>query len=237
MLPKQYNIQVLRIADTEEEFQETCRQFKESFVTAKIRYNKHIIWVDSLGTGWQGLVTVHTWHPQNYKKLGHDGKFIVGMHRHEKRWELHLASNTGITDQNISMFEDLDNLKSFIKRQWKNGWDITDLQTVDNKYYLVTSKGLNLKQGWSVREKFSWEDANKAYETGLILTEVTRVEDKYLWIFSGNTGFEYQALEYNPNKVKLKEIGNALITDNKFEGYSLASIREVSGRLLFIFVS
>lgn len=237
MLPKQYDIQTLRICSTKEEFQKISRKHKGLFTTSMIRHKDYYIFVNSLGTYWQDLSTVHTWNPQEHNRIGENGRFIIGMYSHDGSWELHLTSNTGLSDQNFSMFEDWDSLKNFIISQWKRGWDVTDLKTYDGKYYIVTSYGLNLKQGWALGSKYPQDEINKAYEEGMIITEVTQIEDKYLWIFSGNTGFENQKLEYNPNTEKILSYRDAIVSDNKYDGYSLASIKEFSNKLLFIFVS
>lgn len=236
MLAKNYHYQSLRVAKTKTEFRENSCKNKETFVTTMIRFKKNYIYVLSTGTNWRNLSTIYTWHPQNYNKIGEDGKFVVGLYKHDKLWELQLAANTGVTNQKIKMCKDSNDLISFIKDQWKNGYDVTDLVTSDGKYYVITSLGLNLNQGWAVNSKFSQNDAEKAYKQGLILTEVVQLEDKYLWIFSGNTGFQNQALEFNPDSKTIKTISEKIVSGEGFDGYFLASIREISGYLLFIFV-
>ncbi len=236
MLSKQFDIQTLRISDNKDEFRKISRKHKGLFITSMILFEDYYIFVNSLGTNWLDLSTVHTWYPQNYKKLGENGKFVIGMYSHDGSWELHLASNTGVRDQNISMFEDWDSLNNFIRSQWKRGWDVTDLITYNSKYYVITSYGLNLNQGWALRSEYPQDDIKKASENGMIITDVAQIEDKYLWIFSGNTGYENQVLEYNPNTEKTLSIRDAIVSDDKYYGYSLASIREVFGKLLFIFV-
>jgi|GEM_PF-2998817 len=237
MLPKAFDIQGLRIAATENLYTKSYNKIKGSFVTSMIRYNDVYIYVMSMCPGWEERVVTSVWHPEVYNKnLGKNGKFVVGIYKNENRWELHQASYTGIVNQDISMFEGQDSLKQYITTYWKKGYDVTGLVTDKGKYYVVMSKGLNLKQGWAMSPVFPEKVAMQAYKEGMILTEVSQVEDSYLWIFSSNTGFEDQALEYNPDNDKIHEIRKGINSDNGFDGYSLASVKEVSGKLLFIFV-
>ena len=237
MLPKQYDIQTLRICETKEEFRKISRKHVGLFTTSMIQHEGYYISVNSLGTNWQDLTTVHTWHPQENNGIGKNGNYIIGIYNHDGSWEFHITKNTGVKDQNFSMFEDWDSLKNFIISQWKRGWDITELKTFDDKYYIVTSYGLNLNQGWALGSKYPKDEIKKAYENGMVITEVAQIKDKYLWIFSGNTGFESQVLEYNPNTEKILSYRDAIVSDNKYDGYSLASIKEYYNKLLFIFVS
>lgn len=236
MFPKKIDIQGLRIAQTEKEYRKSYYKIRDSHVTSMIRFNGLYVYVLSQCIGWNNAVVTHVWHPENYKGFGRDGKFVFGLYRNESRWELHMTSNTGIIDQNISMFDDWNHLKKFISSQWEKGYDITDLTTHEGKYYIVTSLGLNLTQGWSLDNKFPTEYANKAYDQGKILTEVAPINDSYLWIFSANTGFDDLKLIHGPNNDKIQKIRIGINSDEKYDGYSLASIKEVNNKLLYIFI-
>lgn len=236
MLPKYFDIQSLRIAKTEEEFRENIHKFKNVFVTCMLRYKEHYISVRSLGTNWKKLVTSTTWNIKKSNSNGVEGKFIVGLYKFDKRWESHYALNTGVIDQNINVLENWPDLKDFIRDQWRKGYDVTDLVSDEGSYYVVSSLGLNLNQSWVMSKQYPQEDAVKAYEKGRILTEVAPVNDSYLWIFSGNTGFSDQHIEYNPDTEKIQSIVKQLMSDEKYDGFSLSLVREINGKLLFIFV-
>lgn len=237
MLPLYYDIQGLRIVGTEDEFRKNIGKISNTFFTSMLRYKDTYIFVDSLGTNWENLSQTSLWHPQQIKNLGHKNKYVVGLIKHDTLWELFLASNTGLSGQNISMFESWDKLKIHIREQWKKGFDITDLVNNDGKYYVVTSKGLNWKQSWLVESGYPEELISQAAQQGRIITDVVKLEDKYLWVFSENTGFKKQIVKFNPSTKEILKIRKSVVSDKGFQGYSLSLVREVMGVLLFVFVS
>ena len=236
MLPKEFDIQALRIVETYDEMKKNSRLDDDFFITTMINYRDTYIHVLTNGTNWENLRQTTVWNPQSLKNLGKDEKYIVGMIKHGDLWDVQLASNTGITDQRIVMIEDSDNLKEYIKDQWRGGYDITDLVSDNGKYCVVSSLGLNWKQMWLFSSDYPDEAIQLATNEGKVLTDVISIGDEYLWMFSGNTGFQNQLVKFKPSTDEILFFRESVYSDDGYHGYSLSIIREVMGSLLFVFV-
>ena len=235
MIPKQFDIQALKISGDQDAWRKNLWKHDFALVTSTLRHDDIFFYVMSLGTGWADFTTTTLWKPQDIKNLGKDNKFVIGLIKHEKLWELHLASNTGVKAQHVRMFDNWPDLKEHISNEWGQGYDITDMITADGSHCIVTSYGLNLKQSWLIDTGYPQAEIGAAAEKGEFVTDVIEVDGRYLWIFSGNTGYSRQKLIYWPSMDEMQAIRDRLLSDEGYDGYALSGIKRIDGRLLLIF--
>ncbi|OFY50943.1 MAG: hypothetical protein A2W85_04860 [Bacteroidetes bacterium GWF2_41_31] len=233
MLKDYRNVQVLFIAEDEEKFRRFVYKDDDLFLTSLTRYYDAYAAIKTFGLNWTHFACVTLWHPEQVKDLGKDGHFIIGMIKMGTLWTLYLAKNTGITDQEISVFERWEELKKHIHSQWKKGFDITDLYENEGKYYIVTSKGLNWKQSYYV-DLFPEEVMEEKAKEGKFITEIMHLGERNLWVFSGNTGYRQQLIRSVSSNEELTILREALLSDEGFEGGYRASLLRSLGGTLFV---
>jgi len=181
---------------------------------------------------WTHFTSITLWYPEQVKDLGKDGRFIIGIIKMGTLWTLYMAKNTGITDQEISVFDRWEDMKEHIYNQWKKGYDITELYENEGRFYMVTSKGLNWKQSYYV-DLFPDAIINQHAKEGEFITEIMPLGENYLWVFSGNTGYRQQLIRSVSGEEELKILREALLSDEGFEGGYRASLVRTIGKALF----
>ena len=235
MIPKYYDLQALRITENPDDIKTELRKYEISALSGVLPFNGYYIYIISIGTNWHNQSVTTAWDPAKMQSIGSDDKFITGMAKMGKLWEVYSAQGTGVRAQQIIRTGDWEALKDFMRQQWSRGYDITDMCEDEGNWYAVSSYGLDLKQAWVTSPELPVDEIRKYTKKGQLLTEVLRSGNTYLWMFSSNTGFNDQKIIYGPTYDEIEEIRKALLGDNKYNGYSLASIKELNGKLLFIF--
>lgn len=235
MIPRSFALQALMINDSADDISEFAFDKNYYFPTCILPYNEYFIYVISIGTNWSNLSVTTAWHPEKIPDIGKDGKFIITMMNYRKMWRFFFASGTGVQAQEVQKIENWNELEGHIDKQWDRGYDITDIAISNNIAYVVSSYGLDLDQSWLISPDFPEDKIREYTKEGSLVTDIIRIGDTYLWLFSANTGFNDQKFVYAPDYKDWKRIGDALMNDDKYGGYSLANARIVNGKPLFIF--
>lgn len=205
------------------------------FVTSFTKIYDIYFAVCSTGTGWQKEAKVAHWHPEKMIIPDEKGRVITGVMKDDKLWKLQIAIVPKITDQNIHFCNDTDSLTDHIKKQWKRGYDVTDIALDNGRYLVVTSKGLNYIQSWILSKEMPIEKMKAKVKEGSILTDVAKYSDSYLWLFSGNTCYNDMLIKHDPEFDELVDIREKLVTDEKYKGYTLSLVKEYQNLLLLVF--
>ena len=205
------------------------------FVTSFTKIYDIYFAVCSTGTGWQKEAKVTHWHPEKMNVPDEENRVVTGVINDDGMWKLQIARVPGITDQEIQFCNDYDALATYIKKQWKIGFDVTDIAFHNGRYLVVTSKGLNYLQSWIISKEIPIEKMKKKVKEGSILTDVVKNDDSYLWLFSGNTGYNDMLLKHDPEFDQLVDIREKLVTDQKYKGYTLSLVKEFNRLLLLVF--
>lgn len=243
MLASNYTTQTLSFCKDEEMYRKEVNRliFNNNVhivIASVVKHNNVYVFVPSMDTSWQKFAKISTWHPDKLKNIGADGRFITGLIKHDKPWEVYIAANTGINSQEVNVFDSWDQLKVHIGEQWKKGMDVTDMVNYNEKYYIVTSSGLNWKQSWYLGSSYPEDEISKALKKGMVITEIMSIGDNYLWIFSGNTGYTQQtARQFPVNTETVKIFSDWLYNNDTKHEKRLTMLRVVGDRLFVVLLA
>lgn len=234
MLITDKNPQIVIAAASEDEFTEKVNRDDGAGITTMTKFDDLYFGIKTLDTSWSSYSRTHIWQPEKVVDILDDGKFIIGMMKFDKLWTIYHAKNTGITSQEIAVFDNVPDLKDHIAQQWKKGMDITDLYNDNGNYYIVTSSGLNWKQSYLI-DPYPENEIHEIGRSGSFITEVMPLDDKdNLWIFSGNTGYNYMAVGFLSTK-NIDDIQKGIKTEEGYgDGYRATLIRDVLHKLFIV---
>lgn len=240
MLASNYGPQFLLVSEGDDQYRkmtDTLRNEEGVAVTSTFRRNGFYFFVVSEGTGWNRPGTRTVWHPERNlgTEEGPGGSYITSLVKTGDLWEARLHSNTGITGQRVAALDDWDALDTHIRSEWDRDRVITDMVNRDGRYYVVTSSGLEWNQSWYMDPGYPETAILRAgAEDGMTVSEVMRVEDEYLWILSSETGHWVNHVEMDPSPEFMEMAMVAIGTPGGLNGYRLALVREVQGKICLI---
>jgi hypothetical protein len=228
------NPQCVFFALTDEDLRKVANLNDGANITSMTKFKGGCFGIKTLDTRWSSYSRTSLWHPEKINGLGEDGKFIIGMMKYDKLWTVFTAENTGITSQEIAVFDNLLDLKNHIKDQWARGMNITDLYNDEGNYYIVTSSGLGWMQSAVIHPYPEEEITKKAHEMSFI-TEIMPLENYHnLWIFSANTGYTEAHIGFARTNENIASIHKKLYSEEGYDGYRATLVRSVLGKLFFV---
>lgn len=82
---------------------------------------------------------------------------------------------------------------------------------------------------------FPEEVMEQKAKEGKFITEIMRLGEDYLWVFSGNTGYRQQLIRSVSSDEELIILREALLSDEGFEGgYRAGLLRSLGGALFVV---
>ncbi|MEE4257820.1 MAG: hypothetical protein V2I47_12345 [Bacteroidales bacterium] len=234
MLITDKNPQIVIAAETQEEFRDKVNMNDGARITTMTKFDDLYFGIKTLNTRWSPYSHTSLWMPEKILDISDEGMFIIGMMKFDKLWTIYQAANTGITSQEIAVFDNVPDLVDYIIQQWKKGMDITDLYNDNGNYYIVTSSGLNWEQSLLI-DPYPENEINEKGRNLSFITELMPLDDKNnLWVFSGNTGYNAMAKGFISNK-NIDSIQKGVRTEEGFnDGYRATLIRSVLQKLFIV---
>ncbi len=239
MIAPNYGRQALLVYDNPEEFQAMVRAVREEqdmAITSAFHRDGYFWLVFGEDTGWTRPATTTTWDPTKGPTGddGPDGSYITSLIKVGDMWQAYSYRGTGITGQRVAALESWPELEEYISSEWDQDRVITDMVNQDDRYYVVTSSGLDCGQSWHLDPGYPEAILGRAAAEGRHISEVMRVEDQYLWIASSYTDYGFVFPEIDPSVDLLEIFMEKMKYWEGFNGYHVALVREVLGKICLV---